>query len=80
MPTSTQFLRDMEALCEELLSVATNHRGGQDPRCCLAAQVEDTTQGYLLSVRIGPDTPPDIAAAAAALHDRIKQHYRDLGQ
>jgi hypothetical protein len=70
----------MEAVCAEMISVATDYQG-QDPRTVLAGRLEtDSGNGYLIAVRISPDTPPELLllAAAASLHEAIQQHYRQL--
>ena len=70
------FLRDMEAVCTEMVSVATNYRG-QDPRAVLAGRIESPAcRGYLLAVRISHETPPELLNQASALYDAIQEHYR----
>lgn len=74
--TRQAFLRDMEHTCTEMVSVATNFME-QDPRTVLAGRLEtETSNGYLIAVRISEDTPPELLAAATALYEAIQQHYR----
>ncbi len=74
------FMRDMENVCSQLISVATDHRQ-TDPRTCLSAYIcPPTCNGFLIAVRESQDTPPHILQMAQELHDAIQQHYRSLGE
>lgn len=70
------FLRDMEHVCSEMVSVATNYRE-QDPRTVLAGRLEtETGNGYLIAVRISDDTPPQMLEVASVLYEAIQIYYR----
>lgn len=79
------FLRDMENLCSQLVSVATDYRRDpngpiMDPRTCLSGYVvTPTNNGFLLAVRDSAEVPPHIFRLAQQLHDAIQVHYRNLG-
>lgn len=73
------FIRDMENVCSQLISVATDYQQ-HDPRTCLSAYIcPPTCNGFLLAVRESQGTPAHILQMAQELHDAIQQHYRSLG-
>jgi hypothetical protein len=78
------FQRDMEVLCTQLVSVATDYRRDldgpvMDPRTCLSGYVvAPSSNGFLMAVRDSPDVPPHIFRLAQQLHDAIQAHYRNL--
>ena len=75
------FERGMNAICNELVSVATNYARNED-RTCLSAYFEGddfrpSSDGWLIAVRDDEGVPLEILLMARDLHGKIQQHYRN---
>ena len=73
------FERGVNAICNELVSVATNYTRQED-RPCLSASLNHASgqPGYLIAVRLGAGAPKYLEALAKDLHEGIQDYYRSL--
>ena len=73
------FERGVNAICNELVSVATNYTRQEDRPCLSASLAPDSEQpGYLITVRLGAGAPKYLEALAKDLHEGIQEYYRSL--